>query len=236
MLISMPRIKFDHSLIPPSPDLAFELNLWGQGFTRVCGIDEAGRGALAGPVCAACVVFPHQEAGLIGLLNGVRDSKEMSLSQREHWSGVIKEIAPAWGVGFASANEIDECGIIPATRLAVQRALAELQPPPDHLLLDYLTLPKIAIPQTSLIKGDARSLSIAGASILAKTARDEALITLASRYPPYHFEKNKGYGTAQHLAALALHGRSPEHRRTFAPVRDQQLSLGRPFDQVPKLK
>jgi ribonuclease HII len=211
----MPRSKFDLSLLPPSPDLQFERELWERGFTRVAGIDEAGRGALAGPVCAAAVILPPGE-GIAADLSGVRDSKQMQPAEREHWAACIQRSALAWGVGFASHEEIDAQGIVPATRLAIDRALRGLAVSPDHLLVDFLALPSVPLPQTSLIKGDARSLSIAAASVLAKTARDELLRTLDTEYPGYGFAAHKGYGTRAHRRCLARLGACAIHRRSFA--------------------
>lgn len=180
----------------------------------MAGIDEAGRGALAGPVSAAAVVLP-MDRDLLHSLSGVRDSKQMTPAQREFWRGHILRLAAGWGVGFASAGEIDSLGIVPATRLAAWRALAGIINPPDHLILDYLFLPDYPLPQTSLVKGDQRSLSVAAASVLAKTSRDAALVALDAQIPGYGFARHKGYGTAAHCAALKRLGPSPAHRRTF---------------------
>ncbi len=209
--------KFDTSLIPEAPDLSFEIALWDQGIGLVAGVDEAGRGALAGPVCAAALILPP-DPGLPSRLEGVRDSKLMTPAQRSLWAGRLRQIALAWGVGFATAAEIDALGIVPATCLAAQRALDALPVPPLHILLDYLKLPACVLPQTPLIKGDARSLSIAGASVLAKTARDALLTRLDADYPGYGFAAHKGYGTAAHREALRRLGPSPIHRLTFAPI------------------
>ena len=209
-------VKFDRSLLPAAPDLSFEINLWANGLSRLAGIDEAGRGALAGPVAAGAVILAP-EPSLIETLLGVRDSKEMTPPEREYWAGRLPGLAVSCGVGFASAQEIDELGILPATRLAVQRALERLKAYPQHLLVDYLELPGCRIPQTALVKGDARSLSIAAASILAKTARDALLRQLDSQFPGYVFASHKGYGTPAHLAAIQRLGPCPIHRRSFAP-------------------
>ena len=202
-----------------SPDLNYELPLWAAGALYLAGLDEAGRGAWAGPVSAAAVILP-QEADLCIHLKGVRDSKQMTPRQRFAWAIKIRRIALAWGVGFASHTEIDAIGILPATRLAMQRALAQLVVPPQHLLLDAVRLPSVALPQTVLIKGDVHSLSIAAASVLAKTARDELLIAWEQEYPGYGFARHKGYGTAAHRQALQDKGPCPLHRFTFAPIRD----------------
>jgi ribonuclease HII len=206
--------KFDRELIPDAPDLRFEIDLWAQGLQVVAGIDEAGRGALAGPVTAAALVLPA-DPNLSRLLTGVRDSKQMTPDQRSLWSARLRQLALGFGIGFASHQEIDTFGIVPATRLAMQRALAGLPQAPHHLLIDYVDIPEVAIPQTCLVKGDARSLSIAGASILAKTARDDLLRQLDGQYPGYGFAANKGYGTQAHRDALARLGLSPVHRRSF---------------------
>jgi ribonuclease HII len=202
-----------------SPDLSFELLLWEAGAIYLAGLDEAGRGAWAGPVSAAAVILPP-DPGLSTLLKGVRDSKQMTPRQRAAWSGEIRTAAVAWGVGFASQAEIDEVGILPATRLAMQRALAELKPQPQHLLLDAVRLPRLTLPQTVLIKGDQRSLSIAAASVLAKTARDALLVAWDDTYPGYGFARHKGYGTAIHQQALQIKGPCPLHRLSFAPIRE----------------
>jgi ribonuclease HII len=205
--------KFDRNLIPAAPDLSFERALWQAGIVRVAGLDEAGRGALAGPVAAGVVVLP---AGIeITRLNGVRDSKQMLPAERQKWLAVILECCLAVGVGMASALEIDEIGIVPATRLAMLRALEQLCPSPQHLLLDYIELPDSQIAQTSLVKGDQRVLSIATASILAKTYRDAWMEKVDRTFPGYGFAVHKGYGTQMHRAAIQRLGLSPIHRRSF---------------------
>ena len=206
------------------PDLTFEQPLWHSGCAWVAGIDEAGRGALAGPVSAAAVILPDVPS-LSDQLYGVRDSKLMTPAQRGSWAKAICQHAVAYAVGFASADEIDTLGIVPATRLAAWRALEQLACVPGHLLLDWLFLPEVDLPQTSLVKGDRRSLSIASASVLAKTARDALLVELDEQYPGYGLARHKGYGTAQHLAALKRQGPAPIHRRSFEPVRLAQSAL-----------
>ena len=208
---------FDASLLPPEPDLSFELVLWQAGLVGVAGIDEAGRGALAGPVAAAAVILP-QKVEVIGMLKGVRDSKQMTPKAREIAREWIDQCAASWGVGFAAPEEIDQLGIVPATQLAAWRALGQLPAYPDHLLLDYLFLPDISIPQTALIKGDCRSLSIAAASVLAKTARDALMRELDLTYPDYGFAAHKGYGTPAHRDALHRLGPSQVHRRSFTLI------------------
>lgn len=208
---------FDPAEIPAAPDLRFEGSLWAGGVLRVAGLDEAGRGAWAGPVSAGAVILPPLPE-IAASLSQVRDSKEMSPAQRAFWAEEIKTHAYAWGIGFAGNDEIDQMGIVPATRLAMQRAVANLAAAPQHLLIDALRLPAIDLPQTALVKGDARSLSIAAASVLAKTARDAVMVQLAEQYPAYSFARNKGYGTAAHWAALQSTGPCPVHRFSFAPV------------------
>lgn len=197
------------------PTLEFEQALWKGGFGHVAGIDEAGRGALAGPVSAAAVILP-KDAHLTRTLRGVRDSKQMTPLAREAWAPRIKEIALAWGVGFASAEEIDALGIVPATRLAATRAINSFSLITDYLITDYLIFPEIYLPQTALVKGDRRSLGVAAASVLAKTARDARMRDLDLEYPGYGFARHKGYGTPQHRAALARLGRCAIHRKSFS--------------------
>jgi ribonuclease HII len=200
------------------PDLSFESSLWAAGIQYIAGLDEAGRGAWAGPVAAGAVILPD-DPDIKKKLHGVRDSKQMTARQRTLWAETIKTLAVSWSVGLASNIEIDELGILPATRLAMTRALKKLKPDPEHLLIDALKLPEIAIPQGCLIKGDARVLSIAAASVLAKTARDAWMVELDKTYPVYGFARNKAYGTALHHAALREAGPCPEHRFSYAPIR-----------------
>ena len=211
---SLAKAKFDRRLIPPAPDFSFEAELWRQGLRWVAGIDEAGRGALAGPVAAGVILFPP-EPSLAEALQGVRDSKEMTPVQRAAWAERLPGLALGWAVGFAEAQEIDTLGIAAATRLAARRALSQLPLAPEHLLIDFFRLPGCPLPQTPLVKGDARSLSIAAASILAKTARDARLVELDGQYPGYGLAVHKGYGTRLHRQALASLGPSPIHRRSF---------------------
>ena len=212
--------RFDPTLIPSRPSLEFEISLWNAGSTQVAGIDEAGRGPLAGPVAAAAVILPMDP--LVGAtLIGVRDSKQMTPDQREYWAGCLRGVAVDYGIGFASSEEIDTVGIVLATHRAVLRALSAMRIQPNHLLLDYLTLPDYPIPQTSLTKGDARCLSIAAASILAKTERDRLMDELDCQYPGYGFTRHKGYGTPEHLKALQRLGPCPIHRMTFRPIKHE---------------
>lgn len=205
--------------IPPSPNLTFEQALWEDQKQWIAGLDEAGRGAWAGPVVAAVVIFPPF-ASLEQNLHGVRDSKQMNAHQREFWAEIIHEHAQTWGIGSAAHSEIDQLGILPATRLAMQRALEQLSVTPNHLLIDALLLPDLKSPQTALIKGDQRSLSIAAASILAKTTRDDLMRQEDDSYPVYGFSHHKGYGTRFHQQALAENGPCPIHRMSFRPLKE----------------
>jgi ribonuclease HII len=200
------------------PDLQFEMEQWQAGKQYIAGIDEAGRGAWCGPIAAAAVILPADEQ-ILERLKGVRDSKLMSAKQRKVWADHIREQALCWQVGMAGHEEIDALGIVPATRLAMQRAIEGLQFRPDYLLIDAVKLPKIEIEQTSMIKGDQKSLSIAAASILAKTSRDDLLAELAKTYPVYGFERHKGYGTRLHQMNLKKWGTCEIHRKTFAPIK-----------------
>jgi ribonuclease HII len=198
------------------PTLEFEKNLWTGGFLRIAGIDEAGRGAWAGPVAAAAVILPNNPS-LTQTLSQVRDSKLMTPLAREAWAPRIKESSLVWGVGFASVGEIDSIGIVPATKLAATRALANLSP--DYLISDFLIFREIDLPQTALVKGDQRSLSVAAASVLAKTARDALMRTLDRRYPGYGFSQHKGYGTSFHQVAIKKLGLCASHRKSFSITR-----------------
>ncbi len=199
------------------PTLKYEKALWKKGVTLIAGIDEAGRGAWAGPVAAAAVILPDDPL-VIRHLAGVRDSKLMTPLQRSIWAIQIKKIARCWGLGLASNREIDAIGILPATRLAMKRAISKLSISPQHLLIDAVILIDLNIPQTNLIKGDSLILSIAAASVLAKTARDCIMCNLDLKYPSYGFSSHKGYGTPIHRRALYGHGPCPMHRVTFKPI------------------
>jgi ribonuclease HII len=200
------------------PDLAHELRLVDSGLQHIAGLDEAGRGALAGPVVAAAVVLPLDRFDLASTLDGVRDSKQMRPADRERWADRIWMLVAAAGIGFAAAQEVDALGLLPATRLAMFRAFSCLTPTPEYLLIDHLRLPEIAIDQKAITRGDQFVLSIAAASVLAKVARDHWMRSLGSRYPDYGFAKHKGYGTAMHRHAIQRLGPCPEHRRSYQPV------------------
>jgi ribonuclease HII len=198
------------------PDTKFETELWQSGLKYIAGLDEAGRGALAGPVAVGAVILPNDQTLLSSTLSGARDSKQMTPRQRERLAIQIKNVALNWSVGFADAHEIDSQGIVRATRLAAIRALYQFSLSPQYLLTDFrLELPQLEISQTSLVKGDAYCLSIACASILAKTERDALLKDLGARYPAYGLEKHKGYGTQAHRSAMKRLGLSEVHRRSF---------------------
>jgi ribonuclease HII len=209
--------RIDRSAIPAAPDLSFESALWANQIFRVAGLDEAGRGAWAGPVCAAAVILPN-DSSIEQKLAGVRDSKELSPQRRAGLAPVIKQYALVWGVGFSDNLEIDQYGIISATRFAMQRAVKVLGVLPDHLLIDALFLPDLSMGQTALIKGDQRSLSIAAASILAKTTRDAWMVMAHEDFPVYRFDRHKGYGTKMHQKMLAEHGICELHRSTYKPI------------------
>ena len=213
----------------PKPTLAEELRLWKSGYRHIAGLDEAGRGALAGPVVAAAVVVPPQSK-LRGLWTEVTDSKLLSPDQRTTLEPQIKEMATAWSVGVVSAVQIDEIGIGPATRRAMMAALADLAVLADYLLIDWVRLPNCSIEQESYTKADQRIVSVAAASILAKVHRDRLLTALHNDYPRYGFAQHKGYGTTLHRTALEAYGPCPEHRHSFAPIaRERTL-----FDHVDK--
>jgi ribonuclease HII len=198
------------------PDTFFESQLWGSGLLHVAGLDEAGRGALAGPVAVGAVILPNNPTFLPRTLAGVRDSKQMTPLERESLAPRIKDVALTWSVAFASAEEIDSLGIVHATRLAALRALNSLSLSPQYLLTDFrLELPQLEISQTALVRGDALCLSIAAASVLAKTGRDELMCELDARYQGYGLGKHKGYGTQAHRLAMKRLGVSPIHRKTF---------------------
>ncbi|NMC47280.1 MAG: ribonuclease HII [Chloroflexi bacterium] len=207
--------------IQQHPTIDLESELWQQGYSAIAGLDEAGRGAWAGPLYAAAVVLPN-DAHVMDVLAGVNDSKKMTAKQRERWKDCIKAVSLDWAIGSADPQEIDRLGITAANRTAMQRAIQQLHYPPDYLLVDYIRLPDCQLPQSSLPKGDGLSLSIAAASVLAKTARDALMIDLDRRFPRYGFAQHKGYGTARHRAALQAQGTCAIHRMSFAPMKFMQ--------------
>ena len=201
------------------PTVEEEMALLKQGYCFIAGLDEAGRGCLAGPVVAAAVILPLEE-DCLSIFVGVRDSKQLLPHARESLYQVIMQHAVAVAVGFGSVALIDERNILQATKYAMRAAIAQLSTAPQALLLDALMLSDISLPQRSIIKGDTSCLSIAAASIVAKVTRDRLMVQLHELYPAYGFAQHKGYGTEAHLAALHEHGACPIHRRSFAPVRD----------------
>ena len=213
-----------------SADLALEFRLRGEGFLRIAGLDEAGRGAWAGPVVAGAVILPLDRFDLAHVLEGVTDSKQLTPEEREALLPRILDVAVAAAVGHASHTEIDGLGIVPATRLAMRRALDALAVAPDALLSDALALPEIDLPCRAVIKGDQRSLSIAAASILAKVTRDRFMIELDPAFPQYGFAEHKGYGTPLHQQSLVHFGPTRLHRMTFAPL--QAILAG--YDREPR--
>ena len=197
--------------------LVFESQFWKGEFSFVGGIDEAGRGCLAGPVVAAAVVFTDHAR----IPEGLNDSKQLTENRREELREILlSEPGVQWGIGEVSAEEIDRTDILRATWKAMALAAAQIIPPAQFLLVDGNPVHGLPLPSQNLVKGDARSATIAAASILAKTHRDHLMIRAAEEYPSYGFEIHKGYGTAQHLAALKQYGVTPLHRKTFAPVHD----------------
>jgi ribonuclease HII len=201
------------------PTLEIELALHAQGHHFVAGLDEAGRGAWAGPVVAAAVILPLDRTDLEHILNGVRDSKQLSPPARDAQYSVIQQAALGISIGVSAPAVIDRDGILPATRRAMRQALTRLPPSPAYLILDHLWLTDVSLPQHAFPKADARSLSVAAASIVAKVTRDRLMILLDERYPGYGFARHKGYGTAMHRAALAGLGPTPIHRMSFAPLK-----------------
>ena len=197
----------------------YESRCWEAGYETVCGVDEAGRGPLAGPVVAAAVILDPARP-----IPGLNDSKKLSEKRREALAGEIREKALAWAVAEASVEEIDQLNILHATFLAMQRAVAALSVAPERAMVDGNRCPKLPIPVEAVVKGDGKIASIAAASILAKTVRDAGMLALHAIYPQYGFDRHMGYPTAAHFAALEAHGASPVHRRSFAPVA-KQLSL-----------
>jgi len=192
-----------------------------QGYRCIVGFDEVGRGAWAGPVTAGAVCLPLERDDLMEVLLGVRDSKTMTRRQRARTAELIKQVAVAWGVGDATSQEIDELGIVPATRLAMKRALQAAQIEPDFLLLDSMPWPEMQhVKSFSTPKADTLSLTVAAASVLAKEWRDQHMREQDQRYPVYGFASHVGYGTAQHSAALKLYGPTPIHRFRFKPIYD----------------
>jgi len=208
----VPTLELEHQILATS------------GLRFIAGLDEAGRGAIAGPVVAAAVILSLDQPDQLDTLNEVNDSKQLSYRKREHLYRVIIENVLAYGIGFTAADLIDEFGIIPATKKAMVSALSNLSIAAEYLLIDgRIRLKSIALPQKAIIRGDSKSLSIAAASILAKVARDRHMVELDAQHPQYGLARHKGYGTRHHLDAIAMHGPTSIHRHSFAPIRQRLL-------------
>lgn len=206
----------------------FEQTLWQAGVRRVAGVDEAGRGPLAGPVVAAAVILPARwaEAGLPAELAGLNDSKQLTETRRETYFAFLTRCAEIeFAIAQVDAATIDQINILQATHRAMNDALAQLPPPPPHALVDGRPVKTLRVPQTAIVKGDARSYSIAAASVLAKVTRDRLMLEYHARFPAYGFAEHKGYGTAKHLAAIAQHGACAIHRKSFAPLKPAEREL-----------
>ncbi len=213
--------NFSRAMLQP-PSLIEENKLKSQGYKLIAGIDEVGRGALAGPVVASAVILPKSVS--LPWFKLVRDSKELSPRKRESLFGLISSEAVAVGIGIVPPQVIDSINILKATKLAMMQAVEKLPMQPDFLLIDRLTLPELLIPQMGITKGDKLCLSIACASIIAKVTRDHFMEELDKTYYVYGFAKHKGYGTREHISCLQQLGPSPIHRLSFAPVRDVIVS------------
>jgi ribonuclease HII len=213
---------------PASDRLVLERDLVGRGLSRIAGVDEAGRGPLAGPVVAAAVVLPASLIleGLPVAVAGLNDSKQLTARQRDaYFDWITSHSAVRFGLARVDAPAIDAANILEATHRAMRQALASLDPPPEHALVDGRPVPRLPCPHTPLVGGDARSYSIAAASVLAKVTRDQLMVEFDRLYPGYGFAAHKGYGTPDHLRALAALGPCPIHRRSFAPLRLRQPEL-----------
>ncbi|MDQ3187000.1 MAG: ribonuclease HII [Pseudomonadota bacterium] len=186
-----------------------------EGFNWICGVDESGRGPLAGPVYAACVVLNPDYK-----IEGLADSKTLSEDKRNTLTTAIKTYSVAWAIAFASVKEIDQLNILQASLLAMKRAVESLSFIPDRVLVDGNQRPRLRVPVSTIVRGDSLIPEISAASIIAKTARDAEMVALHQRFPHYGFDRHKGYSTEQHIAALRVHGASIVHRRSFAPVRE----------------
>jgi len=199
------------------PSFAEEKRLEAQGYRHIAGIDEVGRGALAGPVVAAAVILPHHMDA--PWLNQVKDSKKLSPARRELLFHYIHEVATSIGIGMVRHEKVDAQGIIKATRLAMKLAIDQLSPPPESILIDYLSLPEVPLPQKGITNGDSLCFSIACASIIAKVTRDYIMVKFNEIYPGYGLAQHKGYGTRKHFACLQRLGPCPIHRQSFKPVK-----------------
>lgn len=202
----------------PQPHLEYERRFLAQGALRIAGVDEVGRGSLAGPIVAAAVVLPLLNRRVVSDLNGVADSKELTPGARDELFTIIRGCATSIGLGWASHHTVDRAGVARANSLALTRAVRRLSPTPDVVLVDYFRLPECPLPQENITRGDSLSLSIACASIIAKVIRDRWMIRWEKLVPGYDFAGNKGYGTARHRRALEERGPSRIHRMSFRPM------------------
>ena len=202
-----------------TPTLNEEQAQWKRGYQFIAGVDEAGRGPLAGPVVAAAVILPQEQKDK-KWFKMIADSKVLTAPRREFLFECLNRDAITVGVGVIDAATIDMVGIAKATRLAMQTAVKQLNPAPDYLLIDYFRLPEVKLPQKGVLEGDSLCFSIAAASIVAKVTRDRLMVDLDKMYPGYYFSDHKGYSTEKHLACLRRLGASPIHRHSFQPVRD----------------
>lgn len=206
----------------------FERALWSRGATRIAGVDEAGRGPLAGPVVAAAVIFPSawSESGFDERLRSLNDSKQLTEAQREEFFSVLTTLPEIrFAIAAVDAGTIDRINILEATHRAMNEALAQLRPKPEHVLVDGRPVKSMTLPHTALVKGDTLSYSIAAASVLAKVTRDHMMLEFDEQFPGYSFAEHKGYGTPQHLTAIAKRGPCAIHRRSFAPLKPAQARL-----------
>jgi ribonuclease HII len=215
------KAKAKKTVFPP-PSLVEESGLCDKGYRLIAGIDEAGRGALAGPVVAAAVILPP--CPVFEWLKSVRDSKELPAAKRESLFVLIKQDAIAVSVGIVASQTIDVIGILNATKIAMCHAVEQLASPPDYLLIDFLLLPQLRISQKGIVRGDKLCLSIACASIIAKVTRDRIMVELDQLHPGYGLADHKGYGTKKHVSCLRQNGPSPIHRHSFAPVKEAAQS------------
>ena len=210
----------------------FEKKYWEAGFDNIAGVDEAGRGCLAGPVIAAAVILPKNI-----IIPKLDDSKKLSSKTREKLFPIIKEKAISYGIGIVDNNVIDKINILQATYRAMRLALYDLYPKPNFVLVDGRKIPELKFPQLGIIKGDSKSLSIAAASVLAKVTRDNLMVEFSQNHPVYKFEKNKGYGTKEHLSALKTFGICNIHRKSFEPIKsdlDKQLKFFKKSSSIKK--
>ena len=200
------------------PHLQKEIALLKQGYRFIAGLDEAGRGAWAGPVVAAAVILPASQPELIDTLNGLNDSKKLTPQKRDEFFDIIQQTALAIAVGMGSPELVDDINVLQATRHAMQEALNKLCIAPDYLLIDHLKLPAVNFPQDAFPKADSISLTVSAASVIAKVTRDRLMVKLSQQYPGYGFERHKGYGTRLHREALQILGPCTVHRMSYRPI------------------